>query len=192
MLTTCPACSGQVSQAAAACPHCGHPMKKSGSSPSGWLPIAILFLVAGGGLGYIYKLNPDIDPKAFFGLAEEPVVVKQKIEVERLSPSELKKELRDYVIRVNRLTPYKPNLMLSLERVHVDKQPASISFDYEISVAYEDMQFESGVVRKALMNRYCNDDDFAFMAANNVRVTFRYMKMGRIVHTEMIDQCDQS
>ena len=192
MLTTCPACRGQVSQAAAACPHCGHPVKKVRSSSSGWLPFAILFAIAGIGLGYMYRLNPDIDPKAFFGFAEEPVVVKQKIEVQRLSPGQLQKELQAYAFRVNRLTPFKPNLMLSLERVYVDNKPATITFDYEISVAYEDMQFESGVVRKALMNRYCNDDDFAFMAANNVRVTFRYMKMGRIVHTEMIDRCDQA
>ena len=192
MLTTCSACSGQVSQAAAACPHCGHPVKKVRSSYSGWLPFAILFAVAGIGLGYMYKLNPNIDPKAFFGFAEEPVVVKQKIEVQRLSPGQLQKELQAYAFRVNRLTPYKPNLMLSLEKVYVDNKPATIIFDYEISVAYEDMKFESGAVRKALMNRYCNDDDFAFMAANNVRVTFRYMKMGRIVHTEMIDRCDQA
>ena len=192
MLTTCLACRGQVSQAAAACPHCGHPMRRVNSSSLGWLPFAILFAVAGIGLGYMYKLNPNIDPKAFFGFAEEPVVVKQKIEVQRLSPGQLQKELQAYAFRVNRLTPFKPNLMLSLERVYVDNKPATITFDYEISVAYEDMQFESGVVRKALMNRYCNDDDFAFMAANNVRVTFRYMKMGRIVHTEMIDRCDQA
>jgi len=192
MLTTCLACRGQVSQAAAACPHCGHPMRRVRSSSLGWLPFAILFAVAGIGLGYMYKLNPNIDPKAFFGFAEEPVVVKQKIEVQRLSPGQLQKELQAYAFRVNRLTPFKPNLMLSLEKVYVDNKPATIIFDYEISVAYEDMKFESGAVRKALMNRYCNDDDFAFMAANNVRVTFRYMKMGRIVHTEMIDRCDQS
>ena len=79
--------------------------------------------------------------------------------------------------------------MLSLERVNVDSGPAPITFDYEVSVAYEDMQFDSGVVGKALMNRYCNDDEFAFMSANNVRVTFRYLKVGRVVHTEVIDRC---
>ena len=79
--------------------------------------------------------------------------------------------------------------MLSLERVNVDRGPAPITFDYEVSVAYEDMQFDSVVVGKALMNRYCNNDDFAFMSANNVRVTFRYMKVGRIVHTEMVVKC---
>ena len=79
--------------------------------------------------------------------------------------------------------------MLSLERVNVDRGPAPITFDYEVSVAYEDMQFDSGVVGKALMNRYCNNDDFAFMSANNVRVTFRYMKVGQIVHTEMVVKC---
>lgn len=190
MLTTCAACNGQVSQAATACPHCGHPMRRVRSSPSGWLPILILLVIAGVGLGFIYKLNPDIDPKAFFGLAEKPVVVKQKIEAQRLSSSDLRKELLAYAMRVNRLTPYKPNPMLSLERVSADARGASITFDYEISVAYEDMQFESGAIRKALMHRYCTDDDFAFMSVNDVRVTFRYMKMGRIVHTEIIDRCD--
>lgn len=192
MLITCPACNGQVSQAATACPHCGHPMKQIKSSSTGLLPILILLVVAGGGLAYIYKLNPNIDLRAFFGIVDKtPVVATKTTPVQVLSPKDLQKELRQYAIRVNRLTPYKPNLMLSLEKVYVDKRPASITFDYEISVAYEDMQFENGTVRTALMNRYCTDDDFALMAANGVRVTFRYLKMGRIVHEEIVDRCEK-
>lgn len=167
-------------------------MKKVRSFPTGLLPILILLVVTGGGLAYIYKLNPDIDLRAFFSIADKaPVIATKTTHVQILSPEDLQKELGAYAIRVNRLTPYKPNLMLSLEKVYVDRRPASITFDYEISVAYEDMQFESGAVRTALMNRYCTDDDFAFMAANNVRVTFRYLKMGRIVHEEVVDRCEQ-
>ncbi len=188
MLVTCPACGGQVSTSAKTCPHCGHPIKR-GRSTSASLPLVILTLLFGAGLLAIYKLNPDFDFRDFFGSSEKPVAVQPAPEVQRLSPERLQKELRAYAIRVNRLTPYKPNLMLSLERVSVDRGPAAITFDYEISVAYEDMQFDSGVVGKALMKRYCNDDEFAFMSANNVQVTFRYLKVGRVVHTEVIDRC---
>ncbi|MDA9219575.1 hypothetical protein N9O79_02520 [Luminiphilus sp.] len=162
---------------------------KRGRSISGGLPFLILTLFFGVGLLVIYKLNPDFAFRDFFGSSEQSVAVKPAVEVERLSPTQLRKELRAYAIRVNRLTPYRLNLMLSLERVHLDDKATAIAFDYEISVAYEDMQFDSGVVGKALMNRYCNDDEFAFMSANNVQVTFRYMKVGRVVHTEVIDRC---
>lgn len=167
-------------------------MKKARSSSSGLLPILTLLVLAGAGLGYVFTLNPDIDLKAFFDSGDKPqVVATNNTQVQILGAKDLQKELRANVIRVNRLTPYKPNLMLSLERVYVDKQPASVTFDYEISVAYEDMQFGSGAFRKALVNRYCTDDDLAFMAANGVRVTFRYMKMGRIIHEEVVDRCGQ-
>jgi predicted amidophosphoribosyltransferase len=33
-LTSCPACSGRVSDQAATCPHCGHPLRNPAAQPS--------------------------------------------------------------------------------------------------------------------------------------------------------------
>ena len=108
LLINCLACGAKISAEAKSCIHCGHPIK-SRKNYSGLLPFILLLMLLVAGLGAVFQLNPAIDPKTFFGLSEEPEVVSQDIEVQRLSPSQLQKELRAYAIRVNRLTPYKPN-----------------------------------------------------------------------------------
>lgn len=49
-LGSCPACAGKVSQAAATCPHCGHPIKARGNPGIAFVLSAIV-----PGLGQMYR-----------------------------------------------------------------------------------------------------------------------------------------
>ena len=53
MLEQCPACSGQVSRAAAACPHCGHPMGETGDAMGGMIASPFVGLTISEGLGWL-------------------------------------------------------------------------------------------------------------------------------------------
>lgn len=186
-------CGGQVSQAARACPHCGHPMSRS-RSYSGMLPFVVLLLLLIAGLGAIFQLNPNLRLSDFLPSESEKSQAPSTIEAPpaKLDKKTLQKELQAYAFRLNRLTPYKPNPVLTLQRVYVDSKPASIIFEYEVVENYDREYFRSGAVRDVLMRRYCTDEDFAFLAANGVHVTFRYLTKGRLIHAEKITRCDLS
>lgn len=191
MLRICPACGGQVSEAARACPHCGHPISKT-RNYSGLLPFVVLLLFLIAGLGAIFQLNPNLRLADFLPSTPEEKERTPATEPPsaKLDKKTLQKELQAYAHRLNRLTPYKPNPVLTLQRVYVDSKPASIIFDYEVVDTYDQEYFRSGAVRNVLMRRYCTDEDFAFLAANDVHVSFRYLRKGRMIHTERISRCE--
>ena len=191
MLISCPACGAKISVEAKSCIHCGHPIK-SGRNFSNLLPVAVLLMFLVAGLGAVFQLNPDLQWQDFVSTssnAGESVAMPSKPPA-KLSQSELRKELQAYSIRLNRLTPYKPNPMLTLQRVYVDYKPVSVSFDYEMVDSYDDSLLRTGNVRSILMARYCEDEEFALFRVNHVPLSFRYLRKGRLVHTERIDRCE--
>jgi len=191
MLINCPACSAKISAEAKSCIHCGHPLKNS-TNYSGLLPLTVLLMFLVAGLGAVFQLNPDLRWKDLFpgsSVPEEPSSEPAQ-PLQKLDKSKLQKELQAYAIRLNRLTPYKPNPLLTLQKVYVDNKPASIIFDYELVDTYDDGQLRSGEVRSILMTRYCEDEDFAMFKVNEVRVSFRYLRKGRLVHVERITKCE--
>ena len=191
MLISCPACGAQISAQAKSCIHCGHPIKKTRSA-SGLLPFLILFMLLVAGLGAVFQLNPDLRWQDFLPVAtdSEQLPTTAIEPPKKLDKSTLQKELQAYAIRLNRLTPYKPNPVLTLQKVYVDNKPASIIFEYELAEGYDESQLRSGMVRKILMGRYCEDEEFAFLKVNGVRVSFRYLRKGRLVHVERISRCE--
>ena len=191
MLISCPACGAQISAQAKSCIHCGHPIKKTRSA-SGLLPFLILLMLLVAGLGAVFQLNPDLRWQDFLpAAADSQQLPTTAIEPpKKLDKSTLQKELQAYAIRLNRLTPYKPNPVLTLQKVYVDNKPASIIFEYELAEGYDESQLRSGMVRKILMSRYCEDEEFAFLKVNGVRVSFRYLRKGRLVHVERISRCE--
>ena len=191
MLISCPACGAQISAEAKSCIHCGHPIKKTRSA-SGLLPFLILLMLLVAGLGAVFQLNPDLRWQDFLpAAADSQQLPTTAIEPpKKLDKSTLQKELQAYAIRLNRLTPYKPNPVLTLQKVYVDNKPASIIFEYELAEGYDESQLRSGMVRKILMGRYCEDEEFVFLKVNGVRVSFRYLRKGRLVHVERISRCE--
>ena len=191
MLIKCTACGAQISSEAKSCIHCGHPIKKT-RSVSGLLPFLILLMFLVAGMGAVFQLNPDFSWQDFLpssSVSEEPSSEPAQ-RLKKFDKSKLQKELQAYAIRLNRLTPYKPNPVLTLQKVYVDNKPASITFDYEVVDNYDDGQLRSGAVRSILMARYCEDEDFAMFKVNDVRVSFRYLRKGRLVHVERITECE--
>lgn len=191
ILISCPACGAKVSAEAKSCIHCGHPLKNS-TNYSGLLPFIVLLMFLVAGLGAVFQLNPDLRWEDFFpgsSVPEEPSSEPAQ-PLQKLDKSKLRKELQAYAIRLNRLTPYKPNPVLTLQKVYVDNKPASIIFEYELAEGYDESQLRSGMVRKILMSRYCEDEEFAFLKVNAVRVSFRYLRKGRLVHVERISRCE--
>lgn len=76
-LSTCSACGGQVSTAAAACPHCGHPLQRQATTsitgPAGCgLQVLGAFLVLAG-IGAMG--SPDVVPGLGVGLLAGGVVM---------------------------------------------------------------------------------------------------------------------
>jgi len=156
------------------------------------LPFVVLLLFLIAGLGAIFQLNPNLRLSDFFPSTPEEKERNPATEppLAKLDKKTLQKELQAYAHRLNRLTPYKPNPVLTLQRVYVDSKPASLIFDYEVVDTYDQEYFRSGAVRNVLMRRYCTDEDFAFLAANDVHVSFRYLRKGRMIHTERISRCE--
>ena len=191
MLINCPACGAKISAEAKSCIHCGHPLKNN-TNYSGLLPLIVVLMFLVAGLGAVLQLNPDLRWEDFLpgsSAPEEPSSEPAQ-PLQKLDKSKLQKELQAYAIRLNRLTPYKPNPLLTLQKVYVDNKPASIIFDYELVDTYDDDQLRSGEVRSILMTRYCEDEDFAMFKVNEVRVSFRYLRKGRLVHVERITKCE--
>jgi len=188
-LIHCPVCRHRVSAAAASCVQCGHPIQSSGLRKS-----TILSFMAAGLLGVIavagYKLDVQsnwLEAKADTAPA---VVVQQTDSTLRMSEQELALELQAFVLRANRTLPHKPNLILTLERISYKPKPNRLTYDYEVNAAAARSQVAFDSVRPALMNRYCHSDEFKLASVNEVEVQFRYLELGRVIHTEIIKGCD--
>lgn len=187
-LINCPACARAVSAAAPSCVQCGHPMRSVPRKRNvGYVFVACLLAVVGVA-GYKFDLHTTLLDGAPSATHVSYVQVTQPLA--KLSDRELALELHQYSLRANRTLPRKPNPMLTLERIHYKPKPNRLVYDYEVNAAAALANVDLTLVRPALMNRYCNDDDFALASANDVEVTFRYLETGRVIHTETIGGCD--
>ena len=153
----------------------------------GYVFVACLFAVVGVA-GYKLDLHTALLDSAPSATHVSQVQVTQPLA--KLSDRELALELHQYSLRANRTLPRKPNPMLTLERIHYKPKPNRLVYDYEVNAAAALANVDLTLVRPALMNRYCTDDDFALASANDVEVTFRYLETGRVIHTETIGGCD--
>ena len=188
-LIQCPVCEHRVSAAAPYCVQCGHPMQSSGVRKSmifGFIAAGLLGVVAVAG----YKLDVHT---SWLEVKPDTAQVASVQEIDPtliMSERELALELQGFVLRANRTLPHRPNAMLTLERIHYKPKPSRLTYDYELSAAAGLSAVALESVRPALMNRYCTHDDFKLASANSVEVTFRYLELGRVVHSETIIGCD--
>ena len=191
MLAQCEACGSQVSLSAKQCMSCGHPIGKS-LAKKPWLlllPVAFaLFLVA---LAFI-KAYPDLLSQNLEVAAEpssqkkmpSPSAVSGKI-----SNAELEKQLISFVYRINRLTPYKPNELVTLQRVRLERKPLAVIYEYEMNAAAGQQKVNLIAAQPIQMRRYCRDPDLALPAQNNVPITWSYFDNGRLLHEHTISSC---
>ncbi|MDB2643918.1 hypothetical protein N9Y37_05650 [Luminiphilus sp.] len=187
-LINCPACARAVSAAAPSCVQYGHPMRSVPRKRNiGYLFVAGVLAVVGVA-GYKLDLHTTWLDSAPSATDVRYVQVSQQLP--QLSSRELALELQQYTLRANRTLPRKPNPMLTLERIHYKPKPNRLVYDYEVNVTTAFANVDLTLVRPALMNRYCNHDDFALASANEVEVSFRYLKTGRVIHQETIGGCD--
>lgn len=190
-LIECPVCMHRVSAAAASCVKCGHPMRSSGIRKRtlfGFVAAGLLSVVAVAG----YKLDLHTSWLEAQVDTAKVVSVQQIDPTLRMADRGLALELQGFVLRANRTLPHRPNPMLTLERIHYKPKPNRLTYDYELSAAAGLSAVALESVRPALMNRYCHHDDFKLVSANSVEVTFRYLELGRVVHSETIKGCDAS
>ena len=188
-LIHCPACRHRVSAAAASCVQCGHPIKSSGLRKRtifSFMAVGLLSVIAVAG----YKLDVHSNWLEVKADVAPAVVVQQTDSTLRMSERELALELQAFVLRANRTLPHKPNLMLTLERISYKPKPNRLTYDYELNAAAARSQIAFDLVRPALMNRYCHSDEFKVASVNEVEVKFRYLELGRVIHTEIIKGCD--
>ena len=188
-LIKCPVCMHRLSAAAVSCVQCGHPMRSSElrkRNVFGLIGAGLLSAAALAG----YKL--DVHSGWFDASVDAAPVASMSLKesTPRMSERELALELQGFALRANRTLPHKPNPMLTLERIHYKPKPSRLTYDYELNAAAALNQVALESVRPALMNRYCHHDDFKLASTNEVEVTFRYLELGRVVHTETIKGCD--
>jgi len=197
-LTHCPACAHQVSVAARQCVSCGHPLKASGGSNKllGIGLAALMTLTVGVG---VYRLTPTTEnlvPEltSIFRSLTAPSESQDSwasthTVINRLNSKDLHKELMAYSIRVNRLTPYKPNPLVTLHRVAFQGKPVHLTYEYELNAmtSKQPVDFES--IAPMLQRRYCTDPEFELAAANAVPVTWEYYDDGRLIYKKTVAHC---
>ena len=189
-LITCPACGREVSDAATACVHCGHPISRG--NRSNYLLPAIVLGVAALVLGlFVYKITLPSQPPRYLEATETPVAQppEQQRQISKIPKDMLEKELRSYVIRINRLTPFKPNQSITLQRVLYDSRPQRLIYEYEMNVVAEDFDFYDAEFSERLRHRYCTSEELELASSNGVPVTWRYFKAGVTKHEVTLDSC---
>ena len=189
-LIQCPACSKQVFAQAVSCIQCGHPLKaKSNAGRSAGLVLGTAFLAAIAMAAYKFDMHAGWFQK-------QNTMPVNYVQVDPVTPTmserELALELQAFTLRANRNLPHKPNPLLTLQRIHYKPKPNRLTYDYELNTAAGMAGVDLKTVRPALINRYCNHEDFAMPASNGVPVTWRYLDLGRVVHEETIRGCDMN
>ena len=96
--------------------------------------------------------------------------------INRLSSEDLHKELTAYSMRVNRLTPYKPNPMVTLHQVAYQSRPVHLTYEYELNAMTSKQPVDFEAIAPMLQRRYCTDPEFELAAANRVPVTWEYLR----------------
>ena len=183
-LIHCPACSKKVSAQAVSCIQCGHSLKaKLNAGRSIGLVLGTAFFAAIAMAAYKFDMHAEWFQK-------HTTVPVNYVQVDPVTPTmserELAVELQGFTLRANRTLPHKPNPMLTLQRIHYKPKPNRLTYDYEVNTAAGMAGVDLKTIRPALMNRYCNHEDFALASAHSVPITWRYLDLGRVIHKETI------
>ena len=197
-LINCPACGTQVSDQAKICVRCGHPLKKSRGTQFVWIVLVVLVLITAGVA--VNKLMPpetlDEFLEAIAAVTNSAEQVTDNANGQEFKPRFLRgealhKELTAYTMRLNRLTPFKPNEMVTLQRVIYQPKPPGLVFEYEMNAMASKRAVDLNSIHPILMQRYCTDPEISIASYNGVAVTWRYYKAGRLIHTHTIKRCEQ-
>ena len=217
-LIACAACGGKMSDAASACVHCGEPRGQTiscpecGSTRSKGKPkvcadcghpvsrpnrlkhVLPLLLIGGVSIALVlfaYKITLPPPKSDDTGVAGTPIVRPStpQNQVSKMPKDLLEKELRSYVIRINRLTPFKPNQSITLQRVLYDSRPQRLIYEYEMNVVAEDFDFYDSAFLERLQHRYCTSEELELASSNGVPVTWRYFTAGVMRHEVTIEKC---
>ena len=192
-LVNCSACGGKLSDEATACVHCGHPISR-GSRTSYLFLVGVVGVIAGAvvflGL-LVYKVMLPPPQSSYTEATETPIArpTEKQRQVSKIPKDMLEKELRSYVIRINRLTPFKPNQSITLQRVLYDSRPQRLIYEYEMNVVAEDFDFYDVTFSERLRQRYCTSEELELASSNGVPVTWRYFKAGVRQHEVTLDSC---
>ncbi len=197
-LINCAACGTQVSDQARICVRCGHPLKTSGGTQFVWITLVALVLITAG-----VAVNKMMPPETLDEVLEAIAAVTNSTEQDTENADEqafkpkflrgkaLHKELTAYTMRLNRLTPFKPNEMVTLQRVTFERKPPALVFEYEMNAMASKRTVNLKSIHPLLMQRYCTDPEISIASYNGVAVTWRYYKAGHMIHTHTITRCEQ-
>lgn len=189
-LSLCPACGAKVSTAASTCMQCSHPMRKPAAIKSQYLIIMLaILLVALAGLVF-YKLNPSLLSSNNQKTQNKNAELVIQLPTSPLpSAEELNKQIIGYVLRINRLTPYKPNETVTLQRVRYLPAPMEVIYEYEMTIAsrIEDLSYET--LQDSIKRRYCTADDLMLFSQNRIPVTFAYYSAGHLKREITVSSC---
>ena len=193
MLSACLACGSQVSHAAKQCMNCGHPV---GTPPARkfWLffiiALVALCLV---GLAFV-KTYPDLlQTSAEIGTkaSSQSDMPPPSSKPAKIPKAALEKQLISFVHRINRLAPYKPNELVTLQRVRLERKPLAVIYEYEMNAAAGKQGVDLAAAKPLQMQRHCSDPDLALPATNNIPITWSYFKNGRLLHEHTISSCKE-
>ena len=112
--------------------------------------------------------------------------------INRLSSEDLHKQLTAYSMRVNRLTPYKPNPMVTLHQVAYQSRPVHLTYEYELNAMTSMQPVDFEAIAPMLQRRYCTNPEFELAAANGVPVTWEYYDDGRLLYKSTVSHCGES
>ena len=201
-LIHCPACAHQVSISAKQCVSCGHPLRapRSFNKILGVGLAALITLTFGVG---VYRVAPAATENFVAELSsvyERSTALSQQQDswanthtvINRLSSEALHKQLTAYSMRVNRLTPYKPNPMVTLHQVAYQSRPVHLTYEYELNAMTSKQPVDFEAIAPMLQRRYCTNPEFELAAANGVPVTWEYYDDGRLLYKSTVSHCGES
>ena len=201
-LIHCSVCAHQVSASAKQCVSCGHPLRAPGSSNKilGVGLAALMTLTVGVG---VYRVAPaatenfvaeisSVYERSTAPSTQPDSWASSHTVINRLSSEDLHKQLTAYSMRVNRLTPYKPNPMVTLHRVVFQSKPVHLTYEYELNAMTSKQPVNFEAIAPMLHRRYCMNPEFELAAANKVPVTWEYYDDGRLVYKNTVSQCGAS
>ena len=194
-LIHCPACSHQVSSSAKKCVSCGHPLSRSFDPMKlvgyGLVVLTTLTLIVGGVriAPVIQESLRPIGVKAtdYIGAGIDGASFHASTSV--LDSEDLQRELMAYAIRVNRLTPYKPNPMVTLQQLVFDQKPAHLIYEYELNVMNRQQPVDFSAITPIHEKRYCTSEELKIASQNRVPVTWKYYDEGRLVFENTVNNC---
>lgn len=187
-----------MSSAAPQCLNCGHPIARIGVAAPVKFAIVILFLLAMLVIAWrLYGLlimpastelgsTPTEQPEQHSGA----MISQNERGSPRLAGVQLSKEIQSYVMRLNRLTPYKPSESVTLQRVRYAPKSNEVAYEYELNAASTIESLPEKVLLNSLTNRYCTSEELSLFAAHSVAVSFEYYKAGRRLISHRVSSCE--